>query len=132
MTATTEVFRATGRRKLASAQVRLFKGSGKIKINGRNLEDYCFTEQLVSTATAPLVTVELLKDIDVFVRVRGGGVNGQAGAIAHGIARALEKMDPELRSPLKKAGHMRRDPRTKERKKSGQPGARKKFQFSKR
>lgn len=132
VTATTEIFRATGRRKLASAQVRLLKGSGKIKVNGRDLDDYCFTEQLVATATAPLVTVEMLKDIDVIVRVRGGGVNGQAGAIAHGIARALEKMDPELRKPLKKAGHIRRDPRTKERKKSGQPGARKKFQFSKR
>ena len=71
-------------------------------------------------------------EIDVAVNVRGGGCAGQAGAVRHGISRALEKMDPELRVPLKKAGHMRRDPRKKERKKTGQPGARKRFQFSKR
>ncbi len=132
MNSETEVFRATGRRKTASAQVSLLKGSGKVQINGKELDTYCFTEQLVATAIAPLITADMQKQVDVLVKVRGGGPNGQAGAIAHGIARALEKMDSALRKPLKKAGHIRRDPRSKERKKSGQPGARKKFQFSKR
>ena len=83
-------------------------------------------------ATGPLATVDMAKSVDVVVNVSGGGGTGQAGAIRHGLSRALEKMDSELRSPLKKAGHLRRDPRKIERKKTGQPGARKRFQFSKR
>jgi len=79
-----------------------------------------------------LLTVELREKIDVVANVQGGGVAGQAGAVAHGIARALQKLNPELRAALKKAGHLKRDPRAKERKKPGQPGARKRFQFSKR
>ena len=81
---------------------------------------------------APLVTAEKSGSVDIMVIVNGGGGTGQAGAIRHGLSRALEKMDGDLRSPLKKAGHLRRDPRKKERKKTGQPGARKRFQFSKR
>jgi len=128
----TEIFVATGRRKTASARVRISRGEGKITVNGRDGEDYLYSEALFNLALAPLRTVELYGQIDVNVRVQGGGSSGQSGAIAHGIARALEKMDPELRGPLKKAGHMTRDPRMKERKKSGKPGARKSFQFSKR
>ena len=123
---------ATGRRKRAIAQVRLLDGSGKIRINGRDIENYCFTEQLLATAIAPLVTVEMRDKVDIVVKVRGGGMNGQAGAIAHGIARALQKKDGSLRPSLKKADHIRRDARVKERKKPGQLGARKRFQFSKR
>ena len=125
-------FVAVGRRKTASARVRIKRGSGSIIVNGKNYEDYCYTDQLAESAIAPLVVVELRDQIDARIKVEGGGPNGQAGAIAHGLARALEKMDPELRSALKKAGHMTRDPRMKERKKAGQPGARKQFQFSKR
>lgn len=131
-TSTESPFLGTGRRKRASARVRLSPGSGQWSINGRDLETYFPTEQLQRAARAPLATVERLKDFDIAVRVLGGGPNGQAGAVALGIARALEKMDSELRVPLKQGGHLRRDPREKERKKSGQPGARKKFQFSKR
>ena len=83
-------------------------------------------------ALGPLATVDLMKSIDVSVNVSGGGGTGQTGAIRHGLSRALEKMNGDLRSPLKKAGHLRRDPRKIERKKTGQPGARKRFQFSKR
>jgi small subunit ribosomal protein S9 len=98
----------------------------------RNKASILATENFAKQAYAPLLTVDLREKIDVTVNVAGGGVAGQAGATAHGIARALQKMNPELRSPLKKAGHITRDPREKERKKPGQPGARKRFQFSKR
>lgn len=125
-------FTGLGRRKTSVARVRLKKGSGVFKVNGCELEKYCYTENLAKAATAPLLTVEMQDQIDITVRVEGGGGTGQAGAIALGIARALQKMDPELRPPLKKAGHFTRDPRMKERKKAGQPGARKRFQFSKR
>ncbi|PWU06624.1 MAG: 30S ribosomal protein S9 [Verrucomicrobia bacterium] len=125
-------FLGTGRRKTATARVRIKPGTGIININGRDLDNYCYTDQLANAATSPLRTVDMEKQIDVIAKVEGGGSNGQAGAIAMGIARALQKMDPELRSPLKQAGHLTRDPRMKERKKSGQPGARKRFQFSKR
>ena len=127
-----EVYIATGRRKTSTARVRITPGAGKFLINGREANDYCPTEQHLKTVNAPLEEVDMTGKIDVFVNVRGGGCSGQAGAVRHGISRALEKMDPELRGPLKKAGHMRRDPRKKERKKTGQPGARKRFQFSKR
>lgn len=134
MTAKTKVteFRGTGRRKTATARVRIKPGTGIIQINNRNLDTYCYTDQLVSSAIAPLRTVDMEKQIDVIVKVEGGGANGQAGAIAMGIARALQKMDIGLRIALKQAGHLTRDSRMKERKKSGQPGARKRFQFSKR
>ena len=123
---------ATGRRKTASARVRLTRGTGTVTVNGKPAEQYLYCEQLQRQAFAPLQTAEATGTVDLRVLVAGGGPNGQAGAIAHAIARALEKMDPELRSPLKKAGHITRDPRMRERKKSGQPGARKRFQFSKR
>jgi small subunit ribosomal protein S9 len=126
------VYLGTGRRKTAVARVRMMPGSGKITINGRSLEDYCYTDQLVETTTAPLVTAEKRDVVDLSIRVEGGGPVGQAGAMRLGIARALQSMDEELRAPLKKEGYFTRDPRKKERKKSGQPGARKKFQFSKR
>ncbi len=132
MTDTANVFIGTGRRKTAVARVRLMAGTGKVTINGKDLEVYCYNEDLVRQAMASLVTAGLRSQIDVIARVEGGGPNGQAGALAHGIARALQLMDESLRPILKKAGHLRRDPRMKERKKSGQPGARKRFQFSKR
>jgi len=128
---TTE-FIGTGRRKTSTARVRIKEGTGKYLINGRELEDYCKTEQQQKAATSPLATVEMTDSIDVSVNVSGGGGTGQSGAIRHGLSRALEKMDAELRIPLKRAGHLRRDPRKIERKKTGQPGARKRFQFSKR
>ena len=127
-----EVFIGTGRRKTAVARVRLTEGTGKLTVNGRDFDEYHGTDYLLRLASAPLAEVEKEGKVDVVIKVRGGGSVGQAGAVSHGLARALEKMDPELRSPLKKAGHLRRDPRKKERKKTGQPGARKRFQFSKR
>ena len=130
-TATTE-FIATGRRKTSTARVRIKEGTGTFTINNRPHTDYCKTEQQRKMVISPLTTAEKSGVIDVDVNVTGGGGSGQAGAIRHGLSRALEKMDSELRSPLKKAGHLRRDPRKKERKKTGQPGARKRFQFSKR
>tara|TARA_B100001248_G_scaffold220746_1_gene176579 strand:- start:22332 stop:22727 length:396 start_codon:yes stop_codon:yes gene_type:complete len=127
-----KVFLGTGRRKTASARVRIMPGSGKMTVNGRELETYCYSEALAATATQPFRTVEMPKSFDLVARVQGGGPNGQAEAIAMGVARALQTFDPELRGQLKKAGHLKRDPRKKERKKAGQPGARKRFQFSKR
>jgi small subunit ribosomal protein S9 len=126
------IFVGTGRRKTATARVRLSEGSGRLTVNGRDFDRYFSHENFAKQAYAPLLTVELKEKIDVSANVSGGGVAGQAGAVAHGIARALQKMNAELRSALKKAGHIRRDPREKERKKAGQPGARKRFQFSKR
>ena len=125
-------FSATGRRKSATARVRLVEGSGKLLCNGREFERYFSHENFAKQAYAPLLTVELREKMDVNANVSGGGISGQAGAVAHGIARALQKFRPELRAALKKAGHLKRDPREKERKKAGQPGARKRFQFSKR
>ena len=133
MSTTTEtIFIATGRRKTATARVRLSEGNGKLTVNGRTFDSYFSHENFSKQAYAPLLTVELREKIDVTANVAGGGVAGQAGAVAHGIARALQKMNAELRPALKKAGHITRDPREKERKKAGQPGARKRFQFSKR
>jgi small subunit ribosomal protein S9 len=129
---TANVYLGTGRRKTSTARVRITEGSGKLTVNGREFEDYFSHENFAKQAYAPLLTVELREKIDVTANVAGGGVAGQAGAVAHGIARALQKMNAELRPSLKKAGHLRRDPREKERKKAGQPGARKRFQFSKR
>jgi small subunit ribosomal protein S9 len=126
------IFTGTGRRKTSTARVRISEGSGKLTVNGREFESYFSHDNFAKQAYAPLLTVELREKIDVTANVAGGGVAGQAGAVAHGIARALQKMNAELRPALKKAGHIRRDPREKERKKAGQPGARKRFQFSKR
>jgi len=123
---------AVGRRKTASARIRLSRGTGTISVNGKPVEEYLYTEALVKAATAPLRTAGLEGQVDVSVNVIGGGPNGQAGAISHGLARALQKMDATLRAPLKKEGLLTRDGRMRERKKPGQPGARKRFQFSKR
>ena len=125
-------FIGTGRRKTSTARVRIMEGTGNFVINGRDVSEYCKTEQQRKTVASPLATVEKSNSVDVSVNVSGGGGMGQAGAIRHGLSRALEKMDSELRIPLKRAGHLRRDPRKIERKKTGQPGARKRFQFSKR
>ncbi len=132
MTITANVFTGTGRRKTATARVRVTDGSGKLVVNGRELDRYFSHDNFAKQAYAPLLTVDMKEKVDVTVNVAGGGVAGQAGAVAHGIARALQKMNRELRPALKKAGHIKRDPREKERKKAGQPGARKRFQFSKR
>ncbi len=132
MSTATNVFLGTGRRKTSTARVRLTEGSGKLTVNGREFDRYFSHENFSKQAYAPLLTVDLREKIDVTANVAGGGVAGQAGAVAHGIARALQKFNPELRAALKKAGHITRDPREKERKKPGQPGARKRFQFSKR
>jgi small subunit ribosomal protein S9 len=126
------IFLGTGRRKSSTARVRLSEGTGKLVANGSDFETYFSHENFAKQAFRPLLTVELRDKVDVDVNVSGGGVSGQAGATAHGIARALQKLNPELRAALKKAGHLMRDPREKERKKPGQPGARKRFQFSKR
>ncbi len=128
----TETFVAVGRRKTSSARVRITNGTGKFTVNGKDLESYCYTETLAKSAARPLKTLEVTGQLDVSVSVQGGGPNSQAGAISHGLARALEKLNPENRAALKKAGLLTRDGRMKERKKSGQPGARKRFQFSKR
>ena len=128
----TKEFVATGRRKTSTARVRIKEGTGIFTINNREHTDYCKTEQQRKMVIAPLPTVEKTGAVDISVNVNGGGGTGQAGAIRLGLSRALEKMDGELRSPLKKDGHLIRDPRKKERKKTGQPGARKRFQFSKR
>ena len=123
----------TGRRKTAVARVRLTTGgSGKVTVNGRAVENYFTVENQRTIAVKPLETVELNEKADVRVRVGGGGIAGPAGAVRLGIARALEKYNGELRQALKDAGHLSRDPRKKERKKPGQPGARKRFQYSKR
>ena len=126
------IFTGTGRRKTSTARVRITEGSGKLTVNDRSFESYFSHDNFAKQAYAPLLTVDLREKIDVTANVAGGGVAGQAGAVAHGIARALQKMNAELRPAHKKAGHIRRDPREKERKKAGQPGARKRFQFSKR
>jgi small subunit ribosomal protein S9 len=132
MSAEKTIFLGTGRRKTATARVRLTEGTGKLTANGSDFDTYFSHENFSKQAYRPLLTVELKDKVDVDVNVVGGGVTGQAGATAHGIARALQKLNPELRAALKKAGHLKRDPREKERKKPGQPGARKRFQFSKR
>lgn len=132
MSADQSIFLATGRRKTATARVRMLPGNGKLVVNGRDLEGYFSHENFAKQAYAPLLTVGLRDKFDVAASVSGSGAGGQAGAVAHGIARALQKFNPELRQALKKAGHLKRDPREKERKKAGQPGARKRFQFSKR
>jgi small subunit ribosomal protein S9 len=125
-------FLGTGRRKTAVARVRIAAGSGKITINGRPLENYFVVESQRGLVIQPLSLTDTTAKFDIRVNVSGGGPNGQAGAVRHGIARALLKADVNLRPALKSHGLLTRDPRMKERKKYGQPGARKRFQFSKR
>ena len=125
-------FLGTGRRKTAVARVRLATGSGKITVNGRAFDVYFPLDTLRSTASQPLTVTATTDKLDVRVNVVGGGPNGQAGAVRHGISRALLKFDAALRPALKAEGFLTRDPRMRERKKYGQPGARKRFQFSKR
>ncbi len=132
MATKTPEFLGTGRRKTAIARVRLATGSGKITVNGRAFDTYFPLETLRSTVSQPLTVTGTSDKLDVKVNVTGGGPNGQAGAVRHGIARALLQFDANLRSSLKKEGFLTRDPRMRERKKYGQPGARKRFQFSKR
>ncbi len=129
---TSDRHQATGRRKRATASVWLSKGTGNITVNGRDFADYFVTTTQQDTATASLRLAGPQKDFDVKIRVKGGGLDGQAGAVRHAIARALLKLDENLKPKIKAAGYLTRDPREKERKKSGQPGARKRFQFSKR
>lgn len=127
-----EIFVSVGRRKTSVARARLAKGSGKLTVNDKPLEEYCYTDQLSMLALRPLVCTATRNSVDADTNVKGGGPVGQAGAISHALARALQKMDESLRPVLKQNGLITRDPRAKERKKSGQPGARKRFQFSKR
>jgi small subunit ribosomal protein S9 len=127
-----EEFIATGRRKTAIARVRIVRGTGKAMINGKPASGYCQQDEFLRMAFAPAKLVEMDAMLDMRIRVEGGGTIGQAGAIAHGVARALAAMHPEMRQDLKKKKMLTRDPRRRERKKSGQPGARKRFQFSKR
>jgi len=130
--ATTTEFLGTGRRKTSVARVRLATGSGKITVNGREVANYFMTEAQRSLVNQPLKVTDTASKLDVNVNVAGGGPVGQAGAVRHGIARALLQFDANLRPALKAEGLLTRDPRMKERKKYGQPGARKRFQFSKR
>ncbi|MFC4993897.1 30S ribosomal protein S9 [Rubritalea tangerina] len=125
-------FSATGRRKNAVAHAWVTEGTGQITINKRQFEDYLPTITLQNAVLAPFQVTNLLNKFDVRVSTKGGGINGQVGAIRLAVARALIQHDPELRPALKEAMLLRRDPRMKERKKAGQPGARKRFQFSKR
>lgn len=123
---------ATGKRKNSIARVWMKPGDGKIVINGRAIEDYFGREVLRMIVNQPLEISNMLGKFDINVIATGGGTSGQAGALRHGISKALTEVDPELRAALKKAGLITRDPRVVERKKYGRPGARKKFQFSKR
>jgi small subunit ribosomal protein S9 len=122
----------TGRRKESVARVRLVPGTGTITVNGKSLDQYFGRETSKMILVDPLKLVDQMGKMDVFVNANGGGLSGQAGAIRHGISRALVGLNPEWRPALKKAGFLTRDARAVERKKYGQPGARKRFQFSKR
>ncbi|MFL6526918.1 MAG: 30S ribosomal protein S9 [Chthoniobacterales bacterium] len=130
--ADTQEIIATGRRKTSVARIRLTPGNGKIDINGKTFEEYFPTVPLQNTVLYPLQAVKLATSYDVSINASGGGATGQAGAARLAISRALIQVDANLRGTLKAEGLLRRDPRMKERKKSGQPGARKRFQFSKR
>jgi len=130
MTTTTKPL--TGRRKEAVARVRLTAGTGQVKVNDKEVRDYLRRETLVLHALQPLVATNVRDKYDVFARVTGGGLTGQAGAIRMAIARALVRADEAFKAQLGREGYLTRDPRMVERKKYGQPGARKRFQFSKR
>ena len=123
---------AVGRRKCSVARVRVVPGTGKVVVNGENMSDYFKIDSVVGFINQPLQVTNNVGKFDITANIVGGGVVGQAGALRHGIARALEKGDAALRAVLKSAGMLTRDSRVKERKKTGQPGARKRFQFSKR
>ena len=125
-------FIATGRRKCAVARVRMTPGTGKIQINGKSFEDYFKTTALQNTVLQPFEVAKMVNQFDVSVNATGGGPNGQAGAVRLAVSRALTETNMEHRAPLKAEGLLTRDPRMRERKKAGQPGARKRFQFSKR
>ena len=125
-------FYGTGRRKTSVARVWVRPGSGRIVVNRRAFEDYFPRETLRMIIAQPLEVTSTAGQLDIVVTVTGGGPTGQAGAVRHGISRALARLDEKLRQPLKKAGLLTRDPRMRERKKYGQPGARQKFQYSKR
>ena len=125
-------FYGTGRRKKSVARVRLYPGSGEITINGRSIDDYFGLETLKLIVNQPFGVTGTTGKFDIVANVKGGGISGQAGAIRHGISRALVKADPELRPAVKKAGFLTRDPRMKERKKYGLKAARRAPQFSKR
>ena len=127
-----ERYYATGRRKTSVARVWLMPGEGKVTINKRSIDDYLKRETAKMIIRQPLELTETLGMFDTYVNVRGGGISGQAGAIKHGISSALLAVNPEFRPLLKKSGFLTRDSRVKERKKYGQPGARKRFQYSKR
>jgi small subunit ribosomal protein S9 len=126
------VYYATGRRKSAIAKTWLKPGKGIIMVNDKPVDDYFSVAAAKAVAVQPLILTNNMDSYDVMIRVLGGGINGQAGAIRHGITRALMLVDPDLRPSLKKAGFVTRDPRVKERKKYGQRGARARYQFSKR
>jgi small subunit ribosomal protein S9 len=123
---------STGRRKTAVASIRLTTGGGKIEVNRRPFEAYFPNEVTRNFILGPLEVTSSVGKFDIFANIKGGGPNGQAGAMRHALARGLTKLNAELRKPLKEAGFLTRDPRMKERKKPGRPGARKRFQFSKR
>lgn len=127
-----EQWQAVGRRKSAVARVYLRPGTGKVTVNGREFEDYVPRANLRMLVVSPFEVTETIEQFDAIINVRGGGMAGQAGAMRHAITRALMEYDAELRKPLKRAGYVTRDARVVERKKYGQPGARKQFQFSKR
>ena len=132
MAAVLDRFYGTGRRKTSVARVWIRPGAGRIAVNRRSFEDYFPRETLRMIIEQPLQVTGTAGQLDVSVTVGGGGPTGQAGAVRHGIARALARFDEKFRLPLKKAGLLTRDPRMRERKKYGQPGARQKFQYSKR
>jgi small subunit ribosomal protein S9 len=128
----TAIVTATGRRKTAIARVRLRLGNGNVLVNGKPMDEYFPREVLLMRIQQPFEATGAEGRYDVVAKIHGGGVSGQADALRHGISRALEKVDPELRSSLKRKGFLTRDARKKERKKYGQRGARARFQFSKR
>jgi small subunit ribosomal protein S9 len=123
---------ATGRRKTAVAQIRMIPGSGQIEVNGKPFEEYFPTVTLQNRMLQPLAVTNCVHAFDVKIKAHGGGIVGQVGAVRLALARALVQTNGELKLPLRAEGLLTRDPRAKERKKSGQPGARKRFQFSKR
>lgn len=122
----------TGRRRTSTARVRLTEGTGKVQVNGRAFDNYFPSDSQRSAVLQPLTVTGTANKYDIYILVAGGGMSGQTGACRHGVARALLQVDPDFRPLLKAEGFLTRDPRMKERKKYGQPGARKRFQFSKR
>jgi small subunit ribosomal protein S9 len=127
-----ELYSATGKRKTSIARIWMKPGNGEIRINKKTAEEYLVREADRTTIMSPLQLAQMPDKLDIYVNVKGGGISGQAGAIRHGISKALVDMDASLREVLKKAGFLTRDSRMKERKKYGQPGARARFQYSKR